>query len=77
MKKGICETNRELLLDENLERFNKLWGNSGKETGVEKRKGIIGLNVFLRRQEEFGVEASSVVMTLGATPHPVGRQEGR
>lgn len=77
MKKGICDTKRELLLDENLEHFNKLWGNAGKEAGEEKREGIIGLNVFLRRQEGFGAEARTVVMTVGGTPHPLRWEEGR
>lgn len=72
MEKRACDTKRELLFEENLEHFNKLWENAGKEAGVEKRVGIIGLNVFLRRQEGLRAEARTVVMTVGGTPHPLG-----
>lgn len=31
---------RDLLLDESLEGFFKLWGNAAKEVGVEKGEGM-------------------------------------
>ena len=50
MKKGICDCKGELV-DENLERFYKLWENAGKEVGAEKREGLTGYSVFLGRQK--------------------------
>lgn len=77
MKKRKCDTERKLLLKENLEHFNKLWENAGTGAGVEKTEEIIGLNVFLRSQEGLRAEASTVVMIAGETPHPLRWEEGR
>lgn len=38
MENRVCDTKRELLFEENLEHFNKLWENAGKEAGVEKSR---------------------------------------
>lgn len=66
-----------LLLYENLEEyFYKLWEKARKEIGVKKKEGIIGLNVFLRRQEALG-EVKTVVMKVGGAPHHLKCKEGR
>lgn len=43
---------------------------------MKKKEGIIGLNVFLRRQEELG-EVRTVVMKVGGAPHHLKCKEGR
>lgn len=69
MKKGICDYKGELV-DENLERFYKLWENAGKEVGAEERRHN-WLHCVSQETEGLEAEVRTVVVKAGGSPHPL------